>query len=61
MKRETFGVILLAMGTLAVLLALGANLVGLGGKGVFGGWQIWGVLSGAAAAAVGVLSLAYRA
>ena len=57
MSNRTRGLVLLAAGVLLALIALGADVLGLGGHPGIGWKQIVGVVLGAGIAAVGFWDL----
>jgi hypothetical protein len=61
MNRRTLGITLLVVGLVVFLVALGADLVGLGGAPSLGPTQVTAAIIGAAVAIAGVLLRAVRA
>lgn len=58
MNKRTLGVILLVVGVIVLLVALGADVVGLGSSQAFGFKQIIGAVVGVVVAAVGGVLMA---
>jgi len=60
MNKRALGVTLSVIGVVVLLVALGADLVGLGSAAAFGPRQAAGAVAGATIAVVGAISLIRR-
>ena len=60
MSKRAPGIVLLVLGIVVLLVALGADVVGLGNASAFGTKQIIGVVAGVVIGAVGITLLARK-
>ncbi len=58
-SRKVAGIVLIAVGLVVLILALAADMIGIGGAPGFGRYQIVGAVVGAIAAVAGLV-LAFR-